>query len=123
MPERIIRIEADKPAEQQVVVQLFHQHPLRADAVDRLQQQGQQQLLGRDRGPAALGVEPAEGGIEPIERLIRQPPHLPQGMGLGDPILRGEVREKRTVPLLRAAHPFSAVGLFSRGWLGFSAAS
>ncbi len=61
--------------------ELLDQHPLRANAVDRLQQQGQEQLLGRDRGPAALGVELAEGRVEPIKGLIRQPPHLPQGMG------------------------------------------
>ncbi|AFY29046.1 hypothetical protein Cyagr_1914 [Cyanobium gracile PCC 6307] len=79
MPDEVVGIEASKPADQQVVVQLFHHHPLRADAIDRLQQQGQQQLLRRDRGPAALGVEPAEGGLEPIQGLIRQPPGLAQG--------------------------------------------
>ncbi len=79
MPDRIVRVEADEPAEEQVVVQLLHEHPLRADAVDRLQQQGQQQLLRRDGWPAAdpLGVEPAERRIQPIEGLIGQPAHLP----------------------------------------------
>jgi hypothetical protein len=48
VPDRIIRAEANKPAEQQVVVQLLKQQPLRADAVERLQQRGQHQLLGRD---------------------------------------------------------------------------
>ena len=37
MPERIVGVEAHKPVEQQVVVQLIDQHPFRADAVDRLQ--------------------------------------------------------------------------------------
>jgi len=38
--------------------------------VDLLRQQGLQQLLRGDRGSAALGIEPEEGGIEPFQRLI-----------------------------------------------------
>ena len=41
---------------------------------------------------AALGVKPAESGVEPIERLIRHQTYLPRGMGLGDPLLGGELR-------------------------------
>ena len=36
MPDRIIRAEPHKPAEQQVVVQLLQQQPLRTDPVERL---------------------------------------------------------------------------------------
>ena len=52
VPDRIIRAQTHKPAEQQVVVELLQQQPLRADPVERLQQRGQQQLLGRHRWPA-----------------------------------------------------------------------
>jgi hypothetical protein len=38
MPDRIVRAQANKPAEQQVVVELLVQQPLRADPVERLQQ-------------------------------------------------------------------------------------
>ena len=48
-PDRIIWAQAHKPAEQQVVVELLQQQPLRADAIERLQQRGQQQLLRRHR--------------------------------------------------------------------------
>lgn len=48
MPDGVVGIEPDKPAEEQVVVQLRDQHPLAVDAVDRLQQQGQKQLFRRD---------------------------------------------------------------------------
>ena len=44
MPDRIIRAQTHKPTEQQVVVQLLQQKPLGADAVERLQQRGQQYL-------------------------------------------------------------------------------
>lgn len=63
------------------------------------------------------------GAIEAIQRLIPQSPHLPQMKGVGDPLLRGDIGEQRAGPLLVAAHPLSAVGPFSRGWMGFSAAS
>jgi hypothetical protein len=39
IPHRCIQIEADKPAEQQVVLQCLHQEPLTAEAVEHLQQQ------------------------------------------------------------------------------------
>jgi hypothetical protein len=98
MPDGVVRVEADKPAEQQVVVQLF----LLLRRSLRLQQQGQQQLLRWDRGPPALRVEPAEGGIEPIEGLVRQPPHLPQGMGLGN---RSSVEMKENRGPVRSCWP------------------
>jgi len=36
--DQIIRAQAHKPAEKQVVVELLHQQPLRADPLKRLQQ-------------------------------------------------------------------------------------
>ncbi len=48
VPDRIVGTQADKPAEQQVVVELLQPKPLRSDPVERLQQRGQQQLLGRN---------------------------------------------------------------------------
>jgi len=52
VPDRIIRAQAHKPAEQQVVVELLQQEALRSDPIERLQQRGQQQLLGRHRWPS-----------------------------------------------------------------------
>jgi hypothetical protein len=43
-------------------------------------------------------------------------------MGLGDPLLRGHAGEERAGPLLVAAYPLNAIGSFSRGWVGCSAA-
>jgi hypothetical protein len=56
----------DCPAEQQVLVELLNQQSPRANAIDRLQQQGQQQLFRWGRGSAALGIEPTEVGVETI---------------------------------------------------------
>ena len=52
VPDRIIRAQSHKPAEQQVVVELLQQQPFRANPVERLQQRGQQRLLRRHRGAA-----------------------------------------------------------------------
>lgn len=38
----VVRVEADKPAERLIVAELFDRHPLRADAVNRLLEPGQQ---------------------------------------------------------------------------------
>jgi hypothetical protein len=62
---------------------LGYLNPLQTDPADRLQQQGQKQLLRRDRGAPTLGIKPAEGGIEAIQGLIRQQPHLSRGWALG----------------------------------------
>jgi hypothetical protein len=39
IPHRVVDLQTDKPAEQQVVVELFHQQPLAAHRIKHLQQQ------------------------------------------------------------------------------------
>ncbi len=56
IPHRIIDVHSHKPAEQQIVAQLLHQHPLAAHRIKHLQQQRSQQLLRRNRGPSYLRV-------------------------------------------------------------------
>ena len=60
IPDRRIHRQADKPAEQQVVIQLLHQLPFRADRVERLQQQRPQQLFGRDARAANTRIKLVE---------------------------------------------------------------
>ena len=52
MPNRIVGAQAQKPGEQQVVVELLKQQPLGAHPVESLQQRGQQELIWRHRGVA-----------------------------------------------------------------------
>ncbi len=61
MTDRFIEAQPHKPAKQQVVVELLQQQALRANPIERMQQQGQQQLLGRYRWPAVCGVQIKEG--------------------------------------------------------------
>jgi len=72
---------------------------------------------------AALGVELAEGGVQPIQGLVGHTPHLPQGMTGRDAVFCGDVREQGTGAFLLAAHPLNAVEPFSCSWMAFSAAS
>lgn len=67
----VVRLEANKPAKEQIAVQLFDQHSFRTDAIDRLQQQGQQSLLRRNRLEPTLGAKQGEDGVERIQHLIR----------------------------------------------------
>ena len=104
VPDRVVRIKADEPAEEQVVVELFHQQALRADRVEGLQQQRPQQLLGRDAGPAHLAVQPVEQrrelGQGPVGHLV----HRPQGMVLGHALLRGHVAPLSVLPRVVTTH-------------------
>ena len=120
VPDRIIRAQAHKPAVKQVVVQLLEQKPLGANPVERLQERGQQQLLGRYRGPAFCGVQLTEGGIEPIEGLIRQLPDPPQRVAGRNPLLDRHVGEQRAAALPVNSHLDWAVEPFSHRPVFFS---
>jgi hypothetical protein len=72
-----IASQADEPAEQQIVIELFHELALRTHRIEGLQQQGPQQLLGRDRRPADVRVEPVEGGRQHRQRLVDDRPDRP----------------------------------------------
>jgi hypothetical protein len=97
MAHRIISVVTDEPVKRQVVLQLLDQLLLGAEGIDRLKQQVHQQLP-RYRGHAALGIHPAEGGVETIQCLIRLLPPLPQVSAFREPLLRRDVGPRRTVP-------------------------
>jgi hypothetical protein len=105
------------------VVELLHQRPLRANAVDRLQQQGEKLLLRKDRWAPTLWVELAEGRVEPIEGLIGKSPQLAQRVRGWNSVFCGDAREEGTGAFPLAAHQLSALGQFFRSRLAFSAAS
>lgn len=57
MPDRLIGGKAHEPAEQQVVLELLHEHPLAADGIQHLQQQRPQQpFRGMDLLPSWLQI-------------------------------------------------------------------
>src|SRR3954451_9374945 len=80
VPHRRLDRQADEPAKQDVVAQLLHQLPLRADREERLQQQGPQQLLGWDRGPASQRVDLVELRRQTLQGCVHQRADLAQWM-------------------------------------------
>ena len=93
VPDRIVGAQADKPPVQRVEIDLLEQKPFGANPVERLQERGQQKLLGRHLWPAFCGGERAKGGIEPIKGLIRQFPDPSQRMTGRDHLLDRHVGE------------------------------
>ena len=104
VPHRIVHVQAHEPAVQQVVIQLLHQLPFAADGVEHLQQQRPQQLLGRYRGPAPLGVQRAKARRQIRQHLIHHLPQRSQRVVLRDPLLRRDVAEHSTLLLVVASH-------------------
>lgn len=59
-----------EPAKQYFADELLNQHPFRANAVDRVQQQSEKLFFRLNRGSTALGIALAGGGVQPIQGLI-----------------------------------------------------
>ena len=74
IPHRLVYGYPHEPAEQQVVLHLFAQHPLRAHRIEHLQQQGAHEFLGGDGVPPGIRVDGVKQAIEPCERFVDQQP-------------------------------------------------
>lgn len=100
----MVHREADKPAEQQVVVDLLHQLPLTADRVEGHQQLGAQELLRRDGIPTERRVERIEVGIKNGQRLVHHRADRPQWVILRHPRRRAGRAAQRVLVDIGAAH-------------------
>ena len=95
IPHRIVDAKADEPAEQQVELDPLHQLALRADRVERLQQQRPQQPLRRDRLPAERRIKRVELRRERRQRGVDDAADHPQRMIRTDPLLQVHIAEQR----------------------------
>lgn len=91
VPDRRIDVDPDEPPEQQVVVDLLHQLPLRADREERLQQCRAQQLFRRDRRPASRRVKRGKVARQSAQHIVNQRPDRAQRMIRCNPILQPNV--------------------------------
>jgi hypothetical protein len=94
-----------------------------------LEQQGAQQLLGGDRRPPRLGVEPGEAPRELPQHRVRHLPDGPQGMVGRNPSLGRHVAEHARLLPVASPHPrilpaslLAGMGLAVNAIAGFSAA-
>ena len=101
-----VRVQPHKPAEQQVVIHLFHQQTLAAHRVQHLQQLRSQQLLRRNRRPPYAGTSrPTAPTTGSAPR-----PHGPDGaqrMVVSHPFLRRQVTEYMVLLIVRSSHASS----------------
>src|SRR4051812_47124394 len=98
-------------AKQDVVAQLLHQLPLRADREERLQQQGPQQLLGRDRGPPGQRVELIELRRQTRQRRVHQRADLARWMIRRHHRLRVHIAAQVTSLMIPPAHPTASLSV------------
>ncbi len=106
VPHRVVDVQTGEPAEQQVVVELLHQQPLAAHAVDRLQQRGAQDALGRDRQTTARGIARRQQLIELAQDRVHQNPQLADRMVGRHAILDRYIRKHAKLLDVGAAHRF-----------------
>jgi hypothetical protein len=104
VPDRGIHRQPHEPVEEQIVIELLDQCPLTPDRVEDLQQQGPEQLLGRNRGTTRLGIAPSEPRRQLREHGIHHDPDRAQGMVLRHPLLGQDVAEHRLGDPIVAAH-------------------
>ena len=104
IPHGIIHREAYEPAEQQIVVELLHQLPFRANREERLQQQRPQQPLGRDRRPTLARVELAKVTRQVPQRRVDQIANGPQRMIGRNALFQPHVAEYPFRSLIFSAH-------------------
>ena len=74
-------------------VNVLHQHPLTAHRIQHLEQQGPQQMLGRNRRPACLGIQRVEPRRQPLQGLIRHRADGPQRVVRRNALLRRQVTQ------------------------------
>ena len=110
VPDRLVHVQPDEPAEQQVVIQLLHQLPLTAHREEHLQQQGPQQFLRRDRGAANLRIEFGERGRQLMQHRVHHAPDHAQRMVLRDARFRGEVAKHAFLLPIVSAHRGTSEG-------------
>ena len=102
----LLQVHVQEPAEQQVVVELLAEQPLRAHRVQRDQQRRLEQPLGRDRGAADRCVHRIELSAHRREHRVGLGLHAAQRMIGRDALLDREVAEQTTLGIDVTTHPF-----------------
>ena len=72
IPDRVVHAKAHKPPEQEVIVDLLDQQPLRTYGVKHLQQQRSQNVLRRNRWTAGVRIQRIELRAQRLQYRIRQ---------------------------------------------------
>jgi hypothetical protein len=75
IPNGVVHVQAHEPAEQQVIVELFHQQPFAAHRVQRLQNRAFGNLMGPENPAFARWGwrNEMESGTQPARKTDRKP--------------------------------------------------
>src|SRR5262245_36744158 len=101
----LVRFHVQEPAEQQVVVELLAKQPLTANRVQRHQQRGLEQSLGRYRRPSHATVHLVENRRQLLEHPVGYLLDTPQRMSMRYLLLHIHPHQHRPLLPLFTAHP------------------
>ena len=102
----IIHVQPYEPAEQQVVVQLFHQHPFAAHRVQHLKQSARNNFSGAIEGRPVLAYSLLKRGCQIAQCLIGHDPDRPKRMVVRDSLLGTYVAENSQLLIVLSTHAF-----------------
>ncbi len=104
IPHHVVHLQTHEPAEQQVVVQLLHQLPLRPYRVQHHHQQRTQKPLRRNRRTARRRVQLVQLDSNIFQNSIRQNTNLTNRMILRYTTLQRYITEHRRLLLVESTH-------------------
>src|SRR6266508_3011952 len=107
IPDAVVHVQADEPAKEHIVIQLFHQQPLTAHPIEHMQQQRSQQLLQRDRGPTHPRIKLIELRRQLYKHGIGNLAYRAQRMVLRHSLLWRQITEHSCLLKIVSAHWFS----------------
>jgi hypothetical protein len=102
---RLVQLQVQKPATQQIVGELLAQQPLAANRIQRHQQRGFEQPLRWNRRPPQEAVHLVEDHRQLLEHGIHQLLDAPQRMLLGNPLCHVDHQQHRPLSPFLATHP------------------
>src|SRR5712664_3208295 len=103
-PHRIVRVQAHEPAKQQVVVELFHEQPLAAYAVEHLKKQGSKQTLRWNRRPSFTRVNPTKRRRHVLQYDVDHLSNGSQRMTCRHPLVRRNRAPHRALLTVATTH-------------------
>src|SRR5438132_1219482 len=102
---RLVQLHVQKPAEQQIVVELLTEQPLAANRIQRHQQRSFEQTLGRNRRTPQHAVDLVKDRRQLSQRQIRHLLDARQRMLLGNSLFQVHYQQHRPLSPFLAAHP------------------
>ena len=104
IPDLVIHVQTDKPAIEEVVVNVLHKLPFRTNRVQRLNQAGAQQTLGRNRRAAGLGVQHLEVSMQRGQNAVDQRTQFTQRVRHRNPLFQCPIAKDLRLGHVGAAH-------------------